>query len=48
MRERIRDIIGQTCDEMGVYIVRGALAHDHVHMFLSVIASDPDGISGPA
>ncbi len=36
MRERIRDIIRQTCDEMGVYIVRGALARDHVHMFLSV------------
>ncbi len=36
MRERIREIIIQTCNEMGVHIVRGALARDHVHMFLSV------------
>ena len=36
MRERIREIIRQTCDEMGVHIVRGVLARDHVHMFLSV------------
>jgi len=35
MRECIRQIIRQTCDEMGVYIVRGVLARDHVHMFLS-------------
>ena len=36
MRERIREIIRQTCDEMGVHIVRGVLARDHVHMFLSI------------
>ena len=36
MRERIREIIIQTCDEMGVHIVRGVLAGDHVHMFLSI------------
>jgi len=36
MRERIRQIIRQTCDEMGVHIVRGVLARDHVHMFLSI------------
>tara|TARA_R110002110_G_C12942421_1_gene669591 strand:- start:24 stop:371 length:348 start_codon:yes stop_codon:yes gene_type:complete len=36
MRERIREIICQTCAEMGVHIVRGVLAHDHVHMFLSI------------
>ena len=35
MRERIREIIRQTCEEMGVYIVHGVLARDHVHMFLS-------------
>ena len=35
MRERIRQIIRQTSDEMGVYIVRDVLARDHVHMFLS-------------
>jgi putative transposase len=33
MRERIRQIIQQTCDEMGVHIVRGVLARDPVHMF---------------
>lgn len=36
MRERIRQIIRQTCDEMGVHIVRGVLARDHIHMFLSI------------
>ena len=36
MRERIREIICQTCNEMGVHIVRGVLARDHVHMFLSI------------
>lgn len=36
MRERIREIIRQTCRELGVHIVKGVLARDHVHMFLSV------------
>lgn len=36
MRERIKVIIRQTCDEMGVYIERGVLARDHVHMILSI------------
>lgn len=36
MRERIRQIIRQTCEEMDVHIVRGVLARDHVHMFLSI------------
>ena len=36
MRERIREIIGQACAAMGVHIVKGVLARDHVHMFISV------------
>ena len=36
MRERIRVIIMQACSEMGVHIVKGVLAKDHVHMFISV------------
>jgi REP element-mobilizing transposase RayT len=32
MRERLREIIRQTCVELGVHIVRGVLARDHVHM----------------
>ena len=36
MRERNREIIIQTCNEKGVHIVKGMLAHDHVHMFLSI------------
>lgn len=36
MRERIREIIRQTCADMGVRILRGVPAHDHVHMFLSI------------
>jgi len=29
-------MIRQTCAELGVHIVRGVLARDHVHMFLSI------------
>lgn len=36
MRERIRETIFQTCTEMGVHIVKGVLAQDHVHMLLPV------------
>ena len=36
MRERIREIIRQTCDEMGIHIVKGVLARDHVHIFLLI------------
>ena len=36
MRERICEIIVQTCAEMGVHIVQGVLGRDHVHMFLSI------------
>jgi len=36
VRLRARDIIRQTCGELGVTIVKGVLAQDHVHMFLSV------------
>jgi REP-associated tyrosine transposase len=36
MRERLREIIRQTCAEMGVQIIKGVLSTDHVHMFLSV------------
>ena len=36
MRERIREIIRQTCTEMGVHIVKGVLARDHIHMFVPV------------
>jgi putative transposase len=36
MRERIREIIIQTCQELGVHIEKGVLSTDHVHMFISV------------
>tara|TARA_R110002074_G_scaffold72295_3_gene166594 strand:- start:57 stop:476 length:420 start_codon:yes stop_codon:yes gene_type:complete len=36
MRERIREVIRQCCAEMGVHIIKGVLARDHVHMFVSV------------
>lgn len=32
----VRDIIRQVCAEMGVTIVKGALARDHVHMFVEI------------
>ena len=36
MRKRLREIIHQTCAELGVHVVRGVLGRDHVHMFLSI------------
>ena len=36
IRERIREIIRQTCEELGVHIVKGVLAQDHIHMFVSI------------
>jgi REP-associated tyrosine transposase len=36
MRERLRDVIGQTCAELNVQIIKGVLARDHVHMFINV------------
>lgn len=36
VRLRVREIIRQVCDEMGVTIVNGALSKDHVHMFVEI------------
>lgn len=36
MRLRVREIIKQVCDEMGVTIVNGVLSRDHVHMFVEI------------
>ena len=36
LRLRIRDIIKQTCGELGVSIIKGALSHDHIHMFVAI------------
>lgn len=36
MRERLREVIGQTCAELDVQIIKGVLAPDHVHMFINV------------
>ena len=36
MRERIREIIRQTCAEMGVHIIKGVLARDHVLQYLEL------------
>ena len=35
MRKRIREIIRQTCEEMGVHILKGVLARDQTHMVLT-------------
>jgi len=35
-RVRLREIIRQTCEELGVQIVKGVLSTDHVHMFVSI------------
>ncbi len=36
IRERVREIIRQVCEEMGVTIINGVLSTDHVHMFVSL------------
>ncbi len=36
LRERVRDIIRQVCDELKVRIISGALSTDHVHMFVEI------------
>lgn len=36
LRLRIREIIRQTCTELGVEIIKGVLSRDHVQMFISV------------
>ena len=36
LKLRVREIIRQVCQELGVEIHKGVLASDHVHMFLSV------------
>lgn len=36
LKLRIREIIRQTCTELGVEIIDGVLSTDHVHMFIAV------------
>ncbi len=34
LRIRVREIIAQVADELGVKIVNGVLSSDHIHVFL--------------
>jgi len=36
LKVRIGKIIRQTCNELGVDIIKGVLSTDHVHMFMAV------------
>jgi putative transposase len=36
LRERIRTIIRQVCEELGVQIVSGVLSLEHIHMFVEL------------
>ena len=36
VRERVREILRQVCEELGVSIISGVLSTDHVHMFVSI------------
>jgi putative transposase len=36
LRERIRTIIKQVCEELGVQIVSGVLSREHIHMFVEI------------
>ena len=36
VRERVREIVRQVCNELGVTIISGVLSADHVHLFVSI------------
>jgi len=36
LRLRVREIVAQVADEMGVRIINGVLSADHVHMFVEI------------
>ncbi len=36
LRDRVRTIIRQVCEQMGVEIIKGVLSTDHVHMFVEI------------
>jgi len=36
IRERVREVARQVCEEIGVTIIKGVLSTDHVHMFVSI------------
>ena len=36
MKTRVRDIVGQVAEEMGVHIENGVVSTDHVHLFVSI------------
>lgn len=36
LRLRIRELIAQVADEMGVKIINGVLSSDHIHVFVSI------------
>ena len=36
MKNRVRDIIAQAAEEMGVKIENGVLSSDHIHVFVNV------------
>ncbi len=40
MRLRVREIIRQACDEIGVTVVNGGLSRDHMHMFVEIPQHD--------
>ena len=36
MKNRIREIIAQVAEEMGIKIENGVISSDHLHMFVSI------------
>ena len=36
LRMRVREIIAQVADELGVKIINGVLSSDHIHVFVSI------------
>jgi len=36
IREHVREVIRNVCSELGVEIIQGVLANDHIHMFVDI------------
>ena len=36
MKKRVRELVAQVAEELGVSIENGVVSHDHIHVFISV------------
>ena len=45
LRMRVREIIAQAADQMGIKIVNGVLSADHIHVFVEIPPTSPSATS---